>query len=341
LSPGHCFKAEAKKERRRMKKVERPEVREGYSLWSETYDATPNPLVSLDRRVTLSLLDPKPDECVVDAACGTGQHLRAIAEAGGRPIGLDFSRAMLRVARQRVPRIPLVYSDLDEELPFLTEDFEAILCALVGEHLRNLPVFFRNAFAALKPEGRLVFSVFHPAMVQAGIESNFERSGVEYRLGAQRHTVGDYLNAAVDAGFGRVNVLEFHGDTQLVEEARGSRSRRGRRASFRVELILAQVRARLDLARVGRLRVPPQKRNGTRKQISTQGLADSTRETPPIAVKRDTVLGAGEERGISSVLFSPDGKTFVTAGPSIDSCNFGFGKKLEQSTITVVTHDGY
>lgn len=201
-----------------MKRVERPGVREGYDLWSQTYDAMPNPLVSLDRRVTLSLLDPKLDECVLDAACGTGQHLRAIAEAGGRPIGLDFSRAMLRVARQRVPRVPLVHADLDDDLPFLTEDFEAILCALVGEHLRNLSVFFRGAFAALKPEGRLVFSVFHPAMVEAGIESNFERSGVEYRLGALRHTVDDYLNAAVEAGFRRVNAREFQGDAQLVQD---------------------------------------------------------------------------------------------------------------------------
>jgi SAM-dependent methyltransferase len=114
--------------------------------------------------------------------------------------------------------VPLVYADLHEEWPFLTEDFEAILCALAGEHLRNPAVFFRSAFAALKPEGRLVFSVFHPAMVEAGIESNFERSGVEYRLGAQRHAVADYLNAAAEAGFGRVRAQEFHGDAQLVQE---------------------------------------------------------------------------------------------------------------------------
>ncbi|HLJ91797.1 MAG TPA: class I SAM-dependent methyltransferase [Gemmataceae bacterium] len=215
-----------------MRKVERPGVCEGYSLWSETYDATPNPLVALDRRVTLSLLGPKTDECVLDAACGTGQHLRTIAAAGSRPIGLDFSRGMLRVARQRVPRVPLVYADLEEELPFLAEDFEAILCALVGEHLRNLRGFFRSAFAVLKPGGRLVFSVFHPAMVEAGIESNFERSGVEYRLGAQRHTVGDYLSAAAAVGFGTVKALEFPGDTELVQEVPAAAKYLGRPLLF-------------------------------------------------------------------------------------------------------------
>ena len=200
------------------KRVDRRGVREGYDLWSQTYVVSSNPLVSLDRRVTLPLLDPKLDECVLDAACGTGRHLRAIAEAGGRPIGLDFSLAMLRVARQRVPRVPLVYADLGDDLPFLTEEFDAILCALVGEHLRNLPVCFRSAFAALKPEGRLVFSVFHPAMVEMGIEANFELRGVEYRLGAQQHTVDDYLNAAGDAGFRRVLSREFCGDAQLVQD---------------------------------------------------------------------------------------------------------------------------
>ena len=36
------------------KRVERPGVRAGYDRRAETYDATPNPLVSLDRRYTLA-----------------------------------------------------------------------------------------------------------------------------------------------------------------------------------------------------------------------------------------------------------------------------------------------
>src|SRR5262245_54216208 len=200
-----------------MKRVERPGVREGYALCSDRYDGTPNPVVALDRRVTPGLLAARPGEYVLDAGCGTGWHLAAIRATGARVLGVDFSRAMLRVARQRAPGVPLVVADLEKELPLPNEDFDAVLCALVGEHLRDLPAFFRGAFAVLKPGGRLVFSVFHPALARAGIEANFEESGVEYRLGAERHSVGDYQGAMTGAGFLQTGWDEFQGDEQLVE----------------------------------------------------------------------------------------------------------------------------
>src|ERR1700746_369557 len=95
------------------KRVKRPGVRQGYDLWAETDDATPNPLVTLDRRVTLKTLNPRSGEWVLDAGCGTGAHLAAIHGARSRPVGLDFSRAMLRVARETAPRAGLVQADLN------------------------------------------------------------------------------------------------------------------------------------------------------------------------------------------------------------------------------------
>ena len=185
-------------------------------MWAETYDETPNPVVAMDARHTLDVLAPKPGERILDAGCGTGRHLGPTLRAGSYPVGVDFSRGMLNVARRNYPEVPLAVADLQRSLPFETGCFDAVLCALIGEHLDELPLALREMHRVLGVGGRLVFSVYHPEMAAAGKEANFERSGVEYRLGAQRYTIIDYANLLEDAGFENPARYEFLGDERLV-----------------------------------------------------------------------------------------------------------------------------
>ena len=198
--------------------VERPDVREGYDLWAKTYDTTPNPLVSMDRRHTVGFFAPRSGEHLLDAACGTGSHTGEMLRRGSKPVGLDVSYGMLQTTRQKYPQVPLVRADLADRLPFQEQRFDGVLCALVGEHLEDLSLLFREFSGVLSPGGRIVFSVFHPELAAAGIESNFESDGKEYRLGAYRHTVADYLGAIEDSGFRDLECYEFRGDGHLVEE---------------------------------------------------------------------------------------------------------------------------
>lgn len=200
------------------KRVRRPGVREGYDRWSETYDATPNPLVALDRRVTPAALSPRAGERVLDAGCGTGVHLAMISTARSRAVGLDFSRGMLRIAQQRAPHAALTQADLNRRFPVRQRAFDAVLSALVSEHLADIGRFFSEVFAALRPGGRFVFSAFHPELARSGIEANFERDGIEYRLGAERYSVADYLDHIAAAGFLNLEWREYRGDDQLVKE---------------------------------------------------------------------------------------------------------------------------
>src|SRR5262249_41914811 len=144
------------------KLMRRVGVREGYDAWAESYDGTANPLVALDRRHTLAVLAPKPREAILDAGCGTGVHLGALLKSRSRPFGFDLSRGMLKVARRRLPAVPLAQADLEQSLPAKFGRFDAILCALVGEHLEHIAMLFREFYGLLRPAGRLVFSVFHP-----------------------------------------------------------------------------------------------------------------------------------------------------------------------------------
>jgi SAM-dependent methyltransferase len=200
------------------KRLRRPGVREGYDLWSETYDSTANPLVALDRRITPDAIEACPGDRVLDAGCGTGAHLRRLSADAVRPVGIDFSRGMLRIARRAAPGADLVQADLDREFPLRGDRFDVVLSALVSEHLGDLGRFFRSCFAALRRGGRLVFSAFHPELAQSGVEANFERDGTEYRLGAAPYSVDDYLARIADAGFRRLAWREYAGDARLVDE---------------------------------------------------------------------------------------------------------------------------
>jgi SAM-dependent methyltransferase len=199
-------------------RIERPDVRAGYDAWAPAYDATANPLVALDRRYTMTLLDPRRGERILDAGCGTGIHLDALVRAGTRPVGLDGSCGMLAVTRRRLGPLPLVQADLNAALPLRSSTFDAVLCALVGEHLADPRCFGGEAARVLVPGGRLVFSVFHPEMAAAGIEAKFDRDGVRYCLGAERHRVDDYVAALVEAGLEDVVTEEHRGDDALVAE---------------------------------------------------------------------------------------------------------------------------
>ena len=199
-----------------MKRIERVDARAGYDRWAPSYDATPNPVVAMDARFTLARLAPKAGERVLDAGCGTGRNLERLVASGARASGLDFSEGMLAVARGRFPTLDLRVADLHVQVPHADASFDAVLCALVAEHLRELDTPLAEFHRVLAPGGRLVFSVYHPRMAETGKEANFEQGGVEYRLGAVRHTLDDYRAAFDRSGFVDTVFEEHAGDEELA-----------------------------------------------------------------------------------------------------------------------------
>jgi SAM-dependent methyltransferase len=84
---------------------------------------------------------------VLDVGCGTGVFLRAVADMGARPHGLDASRALLRVARTRVPEAELRVGEA-ERLPFDDDSIDVVTGF-------NSFFFADDMVAALREAGRV------------------------------------------------------------------------------------------------------------------------------------------------------------------------------------------
>jgi ubiquinone/menaquinone biosynthesis C-methylase UbiE len=86
-----------------------------------------------ERRKAVARLALRPGASVLEVSAGTGANLPLIAEQlgpGGRPVGLDISRAMLDRCREKARRLHIDAALVEGEaahLPFADEAFDAVL----------------------------------------------------------------------------------------------------------------------------------------------------------------------------------------------------------------------
>ncbi len=195
-------------------------VREGYDRWASVYDHDGNPLVALEEPVVRAALGEVRGLRALDLGCGTGRHSLWLAQAGAAVTALDFSEGMLDEARRKpgAESIHFVRHDLHEPLPFRDGQFDLVVSGLVLEHLRDLGGPFHEARRVLKQGGRAVVSAMHPAMFLRGAWARFTdpESGEVVAPGSVPHSVGEFVMAAVRAGFRLQDVSEYAQDEEFA-----------------------------------------------------------------------------------------------------------------------------
>jgi ubiquinone/menaquinone biosynthesis C-methylase UbiE len=96
---------------------------------------------------------------VLDLCCGTGLVTAAAAARGARPVGLDFSSAMLAEARRAHPQLQFEQSDA-EALPYADKNFAAVVSNFGMHHLPSPQKAVAEAFRVLSPGGRVAFTTW-------------------------------------------------------------------------------------------------------------------------------------------------------------------------------------
>jgi ubiquinone/menaquinone biosynthesis C-methylase UbiE len=117
-----------------------------------------------ERPEMLRLIGDVTGRRVLDAGCGSGPLSAALRANGAVVTGFDVSAAMVDLARQRLGEdADLHVADLGEPLPFPDAEFDDVVASLVLHYVEDWSGPLAELRRVLKPGGRLILSVNHPA----------------------------------------------------------------------------------------------------------------------------------------------------------------------------------
>jgi len=181
------------------------DVRAAYNRWASSYDADKNTTRDLDaqivRRVGLQL----KDRDVLELGSGTGKNTVYLAEQAKSVLAMDFSEGMIARAHQRIvtPNVRFLRHDVRELWPVPAASVDVVLANLILEHVHDLaPVYFEAA-RVLRPNGQFFICELHPYRQIEGGQANFvdADSGETVQVTAHMHTVSEFVNGGIEAGF--------------------------------------------------------------------------------------------------------------------------------------------
>ncbi|MCD4486426.1 class I SAM-dependent methyltransferase [Chromobacterium vaccinii] len=116
-----------------------------------------------------TLLPELAGRAVADLGCGYGWFCRWAREAGaGSALGLDVSEKMLAQAAAMTADDAIEYRRQDlERLQLPPAAFDLVYSSLTLHYIADLAGLLAACHQALKPGGRLVFSIEHPIFMAA------------------------------------------------------------------------------------------------------------------------------------------------------------------------------
>jgi len=159
-----------------------------------------------------------PRTQALDLCCGPGVVTAGLQAAGAKTTGLDFSPAMLKLARQAVPEAEFVEGDA-MKLTYEDNSFDAVTIGFGILHVPDPISVLTEAHRVLRPGGRLSFSVWHGPTIPTVLGDLFQVIGrhgdpsVQLPPGPGLHDYADpeiVVPALTNAGFTHISQTVVH-----------------------------------------------------------------------------------------------------------------------------------
>jgi len=164
----------------------------------------------LIRPAALRLLDPRPGERILDAACGNGIFSRKLAEMGALVVGFDYSPQMIAHAKELCPGCRFEVADaMDYERVTALGSFDKAVSNMAVMDIADIKPMITAIYSMLGPGGVFVFSAEHPCFQMPG--SAFTAEGLLTR----RYIRPEQYSVQVFRG-NEKEVLHWHRPLQLL-----------------------------------------------------------------------------------------------------------------------------
>lgn len=109
------------------------------------------------------MVAPQRGEAILDIGCGEGYFTRLLAGSGAQVAGADIAPELIRKAQTETPTIRYYVASADA-LSFAQDaSYDALTCVLALQNMEKLEVVMKEVSRVLKPGGRGVFVLNHPA----------------------------------------------------------------------------------------------------------------------------------------------------------------------------------
>lgn len=111
------------------------------------------------------LLDPSPDDLILDSGCGQGVFCRFLSRKKVASVGIDLSSQMIRIARSKQSNSALesyhVMNAAHLTLPDLPR-FDGVVSILAVQNMESCEKVAAESSRAVKRNGKLVWVLIHP-----------------------------------------------------------------------------------------------------------------------------------------------------------------------------------
>jgi len=111
---------------------------------------------------TLKLLRDVKGKRILDLGCGPGFYLNKLSKKGAKVKGIDFSKELIKIAREENPKVEVIFGDITKRLPYKNLEFDVVISPLVLGHIKNWKFVLKEVRRVLKKNGIFVFSVGVP-----------------------------------------------------------------------------------------------------------------------------------------------------------------------------------